>query len=530
MERDTVFQMDSLLDTAPCGFLSLDDNGAILFVNRTLGEWLGYEPSELVGRSIETILSIGGRIFYQTHISPLLKLQNRAEEIYFSLKCKNGQALPVLTQAVRGEREGEFVSDCVFLPMRQRREYEDELLQAKKVAEEATQAKARFLSMMSHELRTPMNAILGFGQLLQMDELDALQSESVEHILRAGQHLLELINEVLDLSRVEAEGLDVALEPVSAGQVMREAFEMARPLADKAGIELRMQPGSDQERWVRSDARRLRQILLNLLANAIKYNRQGGNVTLCCEGGAHGLEERNGPDEGLRFVVSDSGAGIAPDKLDKLFVPFERLGAEGGEIEGTGLGLALCKRLTEAMDGHIGVNSIAGQGSSFWVEFPGAPDPSVAAPALVEDATGGVGTPTMTSLLLYVEDNAPNLQLVQRILSKRPAVRLLPVTTGEAGLQLARAHLPDLILLDLQLPDMNGDLVLEGLRRDKRTCDIPVVILSSDATPRQIERLLKTGARDYLTKPLDVPKFLSVLDALLEKSPKRLASVDTLAA
>lgn len=505
--------MDSFFDTAPCGLLSLGDDDTILLVNGTLAGWLGYKAEELVGRPVDAVLSIGGRIFFRTHISPLLKLKNRAEEIYFSLKCRNGEALAVLTNAARHERDGRWVSDCVFLPMRQRREYEDELLQAKKVADEATQAKARFLSMMSHELRTPMNAILGFGQLLQMDELNEFQNESVEHILKAGGHLLELINEVLDLSRIEADRLDVELEPVKASTTMSEAFEMARPLAAKAGIELRLRPDGDGHRWVRGDARRLRQILLNLLSNGIKYNREGGSVTLGCEL----VSPEQSGDERLRFIISDTGPGIAPDKLDKLFVPFERLGAEGSDIEGTGLGLALCQRLTEAMDGHIGVHSVIGEGTSFWVEFPGAFDPSLPIPASPAQAPASAETRPATSLLLYVEDNAANLALMQRILAKRPAVRLLPAKTGEAGLQLARAHFPDLILLDLQLPDKNGEQVLEELRRDEDTRDIPVVIVSADATPRQIERLLKAGARNYLTKPLEVPQLLKVLDDLLGK-------------
>jgi len=234
--------MDELLNKAPGGFLSFADDGTILLVNNTLSHWLEYEPDELQGRSIETILSIGGRIFYQTHFFPLLKLKGQVDEIYFSLKTKSGNSLAVLTNAVRCEREGSFASDCVLLPMRQRCEYEDELLQAKKVAEEASAAKAKFLSLMSHELRTPMNAILGFGHLLALDELDPLQAESVEHILKAGKHLLTLINEVLDISRIEAGRLEVSRETVPANEVMQEAFELTRPLAAKAGIHLEIQP------------------------------------------------------------------------------------------------------------------------------------------------------------------------------------------------------------------------------------------------------------------------------------------------
>ncbi|HEX8237235.1 MAG TPA: ATP-binding protein [Abditibacteriaceae bacterium] len=510
--------MNELLNTAPCGFLSCNDDGTILVVNTTLADWLGYAPEELTGRSVEAILSVGGRIFYQTHISPLLKLHGRAEEIYFSLKAKNGAAVAVLTNAVRHEHAGAFTHDYVFLPMSQRRLYEDELLQAKKIAEEASQAKVRFMSMISHELRTPMNAILGFAQLLKMDnKLEPLQVESIDYILGAGKHLLELINEVLDIARIEAGQLNLTLTPMLAVDAMSEAFEMAQPLAVQAGIELKMQPGPHDERYVQADRRRMRQVLLNLLANAIKYNRPGGSVTLGCERVIH--ENNTQCNERLRFVVSDTGLGIAPDSLDKIFEPFERVGKEGGAIEGTGLGLAVCKRLVEAMDGHIGVHSIEGEGSRFWVELPVAPhgDEPDAERVLDEAAPATGEAHGATTHLLYVEDNASNITLMQHILTHRPAVHLTTAHSGAAGLEMAQDNRPDLILLDVQLPDITGSEVLDRLRSDQRTHDIPVVMLSADATPAQITRLLEQGAHDYLTKPIEVEKFLRVLDALLEE-------------
>jgi PAS domain S-box-containing protein len=320
---------NELLNTAPCGFLSCNDDGTIVWVNATLAEWIGYAPAELTGRSVETLLSIGGRIFYQTHISPLLKLQGRAAEIYFSLKAKNGQALDVLTNAERRERAGAFCNDFVFLPMSQRRQYEDELLQAKKLADEASQAKARFLSMMSHELRTPMNAILGFAQLLKVEgNLDAQQDESLDYILDAGKHLLGLINEVLDIARIEAGELDITLAPLLALDAMSEAWNLAQSLTRGTDIQLQMQPGSHDESYVQADRGRLRQVLLNLLANAIKYNRPGGSVTLSCErvldantsdttnnSQGEGSQVEHLRRERLRFVVSDTGLGIAPDDL-----------------------------------------------------------------------------------------------------------------------------------------------------------------------------------------------------------------------
>ncbi len=526
--------MDELLNTAPCGFLSFADDGTILQANATLADWLGYAPRELTGASIERILSIGGRIFYQTHISPLLKLHGRAEEIYFSLKTKSGGSLPVLTNAVRREHSDAFskscfINDCVFLPMHQRRQYEDELLQAKKMAEEASQAKARFLSMMSHELRTPMNAILGFAQLMKMGTTDPEQSESLDYILGAGKHLLALINEVLDIARIEAGELDITLGPLLATDAMTEALNLAQPLAAGAGIELKMQLGSSDALYVQADRGRVRQILLNLLSNGIKYNRPGGSVTLHCERSTpaentldeNKRHENSADDAGefLRFVVSDTGPGIAADQLGKLFEPFERLGREGGTIEGTGLGLSVCKRLVEAMQGHIGVQSVEGQGSRFWVELPLLPDSQEQGSERVLDGAqqGSEDIAAARTHVLYVEDNASNLKLMQRILAHRPEVNLLTAVDGTSGLQMAQANSPDLILLDLQLPDMAGDMVLDRLHSDERTRDIPVVMLSADATPSQIKRLLAAGAHDYLTKPIEVQKFLHILDSVLEE-------------
>jgi len=384
------------------------------------------------------------------------------------------------------------------------------LREAKEDADRANQAKSEFLSRMSHELRTPLNAVLGFAQLLEMDSLSPEQRESVGHILRGGRHLLELINEVLDLARIEAGRLTLSPEPVSVREVVRESLDLIRPIAAKVNVLLNDTAPSIPDAYVTADRSRLKQVLLNLLSNAAKYNHQGGSVTLTCE---------TLPQGRLRIRVSDTGPGIPPDKLERLFIPFERLGAEQTAVEGTGLGLAFSKRLVEAMRGSLGVESTMGKGTTFWIEL-----------ALVEEpirhlARLGIGLPSPADLVasqkarivLYIEDNLSNLKLVQRVLAQRPEVRVLPAMQGRLGLDLAREHRPNLILLDLHLPDISGREVLRHLQEAPETRQIPVVMISADATRTQIDRLLAAGARAYLTKPLDIKKFLALLDEILKE-------------
>jgi signal transduction histidine kinase/ActR/RegA family two-component response regulator len=378
--------------------------------------------------------------------------------------------------------------------------------QAKIEAEQASQAKSEFISRISHELRTPLNAILGFTQLMEMDERSVGDHQALQFILTGGRHLLNLINGVLDIARIEAGELSLSTEPVDISQVLGEALAMIRPLAADRGVRIE-EPRNLPDRMVMADRQRLMQVFLNLLSNAVKYSEPGGIVRL-------GFEE--GPDRRLRAFVADNGIGIPRELLHRLFSPFDRLGAERTGVEGTGLGLALSKRLVEAMQGKIGVESAPGRGSIFWVELPlsdrqdGAPE-TEAAPQVAADAR----RTAVERLVLYVEDNLPNFNLIERILQHRPHVRLLPAMQGGLGLELAREHHPDLILLDVHLPDISGDVVLRRLQNDPRTREIPVVMISADATPHMAEQTLEAGASAYLTKPLDVPHFLQVLDMTL---------------
>jgi signal transduction histidine kinase/ActR/RegA family two-component response regulator len=423
----------------------------------------------------------------------------------------DGSEFPAELTVVRVPVDGPPVFTGFLRDLSERKQVELKLAQAREeniAAEAANRAKNDFLSRMSHELRTPLNAILGFGQILDMDKLTVDQRESVAQINRGGKHLLGLINEVLDIARIEAGRMELSPEPVRVADVFQEVLDLVRPLGARRDLRFRVDPAAADGHVVLADNQKLKQVLLNLLSNAVKYNRAGGEVGLWCEAAGPGR---------LRLVVSDTGLGIAPEKLSRLFLPFDRLGAEQTEVEGSGLGLALSKSLVELMGGTLTVASTPGQGSQFVVELsqpegpdqPRGPEGQEVVPAAVPPRDGRT--------VLYIEDNLDNLRLVQRILAHRPGVQLSTAMQGSIGMDLARQHVPDLILLDVHLPDLNGSQVLRLLQADEATRRIPVVVLSADATARQIERLRAAGAADYLTKPIDVPQFLRIVDEVLKK-------------
>ncbi|MBL8352024.1 MAG: PAS domain S-box protein [Burkholderiaceae bacterium] len=382
-----------------------------------------------------------------------------------------------------------------------------ELQAAKDEAERANRAKSDFLSGMSHELRTPLNAILGFAQLLQMKGGDAAQRPYVDEILRAGRHLLALIDEVLDLARVESGRLTLSPEPLALQPLVDEVLRLLRPQAEARGVVI--EPPAGCALHVRADRTRLRQVLLNLLSNAVKYNRPQGRVRIEC-----GLEAGAGTRARARLAVSDEGSGLDDAQRARLFVPFERLGADERRIEGTGIGLALSRRLVELMNGEIGVDSTPGAGSRFWILLPAAPAPA----DTVEAASGSVPVPAtaMHAALdvVCIEDNPANLRLVEGIFALRPAMRLHTAMSAHDGLELVRQRRPALVLLDINLPEMDGYEVMACLREDPLTRPIPVVAVSANAMPADLARARAAGFAEYLTKPLQVDRLLALLDAL----------------
>ena len=416
-----------------------------------------------------------------------------------------------LQAASRPERQanGDTVWDGVFMDVTERQQAEEHR-RAKEEAERTNKAKSVFLSRMSHELRTPLNAILGFGQILELSVRGPDDALALGHILKGGRHLLSLIDEVLDLTRAESGELHLSFGLVNPDELARDCMGLVARLAEAHGIACKLQASRRRAVSLWADQQRLRQILLNLLSNAIKYNRAGGEVI---------LSTQKMPGERLRFKVSDTGRGIPPEGLSRLFVPFERLDQEYGEVEGTGLGLVISRQIAEAMGGSLGVTSKVGEGSTFWIEVPIA-KPN-APPSGVSEA-GASPAPRQktpqTATLLYIEDNASNLQVVQMLLARsRPHWRFLSARNGKEGLALAQREAPDLILLDLQLPGLPGDKVLTGLRRDARTRRTPVIVLSADATTHSRDHLLASGADDYLSKPFQLDRMLELLDHTLLK-------------
>lgn len=370
---------------------------------------------------------------------------------------------------------------------------------------QSSAAKSTFLSGMSHELRTPMNAILGFSQLLQMQGLPDKQMGMVTEIRRAGQHLLALIDDLLDLTRVEAGKVPLSIAPVALADVVKEALSITRDHVERMSIELVNRCVTRAS--VMADAVRLRQVIVNLLSNAAKYNREHGRIT---------IETAVTGGQRLRLSVSDTGQGITPEQMPLLFRTFERLGAERSGVQGSGIGLALSKQLTELMGGTIGVSSRVDEGSTFWIELPlaqGDAVPDVVASQHVD----GVLSPAPLKVL-YIEDNPANLKVVEHMFSLRPHWHLSTAETGPAGLAQARSAPLDVILLDIHLPGMNGYEVLQALRSDSRTRSIPVIALSADAMPEQVERGLRAGFHAYLAKPLDLQQLLVALDALASQT------------
>ncbi len=518
---------NAILTSANFSIIATDEKGIIQLFNVGAERMLGYQAAEVVNQinpsDIHDPREVTARaealsLELATTITPgfqalAFKASRGIEDIYeLTYICKDGSRFPAIVSitALRDDY-GEIIGYLLIgTDNTVRKQVESDLHAALAAASSANRAKTDFLSSMSHELRTPLNAILGFAQLMEsgLPHPTPSQQRSLDQILKAGWYLLELINEILDLALIESGKVTLSREPVSLAEVMLECRAMIEPQAQKRGIGLTF-PRFETPYFVKADRTRVKQVLINLLFNAIKYNQPGGRVA---------VEYSLAPPNSLRISVRDTGAGIPPELVAQLFQPFNRLGKEAGTEEGTGIGLVVTKRLVELMGGSIGVDSAVGVGSVFWFELSltSAPQlaPHEAEHATLVPAQLPDGMPLHT--LLYVEDNPANLELVEQIISRRPDLRLLSAADGNLGIEFARAYLPEVILMDINLPGISGIEAMKTLRADPATAHIPIIALSANALTHDIEKALAAGFFNYLTKPIKVNAFMDALDVALK--------------
>ncbi len=490
-----------------------DSAGLIQYVNPAYEQLMGYSKEEALGQPFTRLSSVADQQALTDEILARLH-EGQGWRGHLKLRRKDGSTFVSLSnvRSITDPRSGAVQhSFNMFVDYSEEIARQQALELAVKEANAANQAKSAFLSSMSHELRTPLNAVIGFAQMLEYDPgLDELQQDSVHEIIKAGRHLLDLINEVLDLAKIEAGRIDLSIEPVELAALVQECQQLIQPLAAERGIHLDLACGAAH--LVHADRIRLKQVLLNLLSNAIKYNREQGSVTL----------QVMPVGERLRITVCDTGIGIPTERLAEVFQPFNRLGAESSGIEGTGIGLCITQRLVQMMKGEIGVDSELHIGSRFWIELPGSLAPSMPASTTPDSPDAQQGTAAEErQRVLCIDDNPVNLKLIAQILRLRPHIQLDSAHTPELGIELARVHQPDLILLDINMPGMDGYQVLEYLKSQPGLCGIPVVAVTANAMPRDIIRGLEAGFTDYLTKPLDIGSFLETLDQLLEQRAGR---------
>jgi PAS domain S-box-containing protein len=524
----------TIADQANFGMALASLEGKMIYLNKALADMHGYRLDELKDANLG-VLHTGEQLKTVGKLIKIIQEKGgfKAEEVW-RVK-KDGTEFPSLmnaklilddmgkpqfmaasiidiTQQKQAEKMVLDLNANLELKIQERThalEMTNKALESSRVeAEKANQAKSEFLSRMSHELRTPMNSILGFAQLLEMGTPDPKQQKALGQILKSGRHLLELINEVLDISKIEAGRISLSIEPVELMPLINEMAESIHLLAASRNITVEIDNRLKDRTFVMSDKQRLKQILLNLINNAVKYNREGGKVWIITDQITH-------PDksDGIRISVKDNGIGIAQKDLNKVFVPFERIGAEQTATEGTGLGLAVVKKLTEIMGGSLGLESELGEGSTFWVEFREGKN---AMPTMGGSDSSGpesVSDYQRNGTVIYVEDNVSNIELVEQILhNARPGIKLVTLMFGRQVVEHVRALKPDLILLDLNLPDMHGSEVFDLIKADEIARDIPVVVLSADAMPDQLTAMLKAGVRNYLTKPIDLSLLLKEID------------------
>jgi PAS domain S-box-containing protein len=515
--RDQQFYTRSLIESNIDAIMTTDPRGIISDVNQQMELLTGCTRDELIGAPFKNYFTEPARA--EAAITRVLR-EGKVTNYELTAHARDGKETVVSYNATTFHDRDRKLQG-VFAAARdvtERKQFEQalqsnnvELETARAVAEKANLAKSEFLSSMSHELRTPLNAVLGFAQLMASDSPppSPAQNQSIDQILKGGWYLLRLINEILDLAMIESGKVTMSQESMSLTDVLQDCQAMIEPQAQKRGITMTF-PRLDNLFFVHADRTRVKQVMINLLSNAIKYNRVGGAVIVECEMHA---ENR------VRVSVKDTGTGLTADQLAQLFQPFNRLGQESSTEEGTGIGLVVTKQLVELMGGQIGVDSTVGIGSTFWIELEASGAPELLYDGGADDASSGhvVEQPASSKrTLLYVEDNPANLALVEQLIARRTDLKLLTAVDGHLGIQLARAFQPDVILMDINLPGISGFGVLKILGVDPATSHIPVIALSANAVPRDIEKGIEAGFFRYLTKPIKVVEFMDALDVALQ--------------
>ena len=513
--RDQQFYTRSLIESNIDALMTTDPAGIITDVNKQMEALTGSTRDELIGSPFKSYFTDSARA--EAGIKLVLS-DKKVTDYELTARARDGKKTLVSYNATTFHDRDRTLQGVfgVARDVTERKRFEQalqetnvELESAKSAAEKANLAKSDFLSGMSHELRSPLNAILGFAQLMDTASPPPsdIQKESITQILQAGWHLLKLINEILDLSVVESGKVSLSLEPVSLPEVLLECQTMMEAQAQQRGIVMTF-PQFKQPSFIWADQTRLKQIVINLLSNAIKYNQASGQVT---------VDYTVMSSERIRISFKDTGAGLSPEKITQLFQPFNRLGQEAGIVAGTGIGLVVTKQLVELMDGVMGVDSTVGQGSVFWVELRSTPAPELKVIAPEEAAPKLAIKPidAPRKILLYIEDNPANMRLVERLIDRRTDIKLLKAVDGLQGIALARASLPDVILMDINLPGISGIDALKVLQEDASTAHIPVVAISANAMSRDIEVGRQLGFFRYLTKPIVVEEFMSTLDLAL---------------
>ncbi|MDM7944291.1 MAG: ATP-binding protein [Hydrogenophaga sp.] len=521
---------NAILNSANFSIIATDELGIIQIFNVGAEHMLGYRADEVIDRvspsDLHDPMEVTARaVALSTELDTLIapgfealafKASRGIEDIYeLTYIRKDGSRFPAIVSitALRDDDAGLIGYLLIGTDNSARKLVERQLNEAVAAAEKANLAKSDFLSSMSHELRTPLNAILGFAQLVESGTpvLTATQKRSMDQILKAGWYLLDLINEILDLALIESGKLSLSVEPVSLQEVLTECRSIVEAQARQRSIGMAF-PRLPAHSYVKADRTRLKQVLINLLFNAIKYNKPAGHVSVEC------TERTSGT---LRISVRDTGAGLSSEQVSQLFQPFNRLGQEGGKEEGTGIGLVVTQRLVGLMGGEIGADSVVGVGSVFWIEMALATAPGMSLEMSDEPVPSTADNSAPIQTVLYVEDNPANLELVEQIIARRGNLRLLGAADASLGIEFARVYRPEVILMDINLPGISGTEAMKVLRGDAATAHIPVIALSANAVPRDIERGLQDGFFNYITKPIKVSQLMDAIDAALLVSRQR---------